>query len=173
MKKILNILLLSLSFQGFSCDCNGIMSIENAFKFSESIFIGKVISINKISKIKTLTYTSQEMLKDTLEEKWYDYLQSNALFEVQFIVQKSLKGITADTISIFTEISAASCGFPFKLKSLYFVYGDVKGLLIPGLGFQPQYIETIPKHYWTTHCGRTTERTNTELYELKRLNLVE
>lgn len=170
-RSIFTIILILTVQVSFSCSCSPSTIIE-VFNASKVVFIGKVFRIEKVSQFETLNDESKQFVLDSLSEsqlsrsdKWIN--------RVTISVTSELKGDIPDTVTIFTYISSASCGYNFKENNSYLVYGQSKGLFIPEHSNIRRKLNSPEHCYWSNLCLRNSDRPYIELNELKKQGLID
>lgn len=117
MKKIIIIFtLLYLSItNAYGCSCAWWATPYESYQSADTVFIGKVTSI------ETIEDTSTDVLpKKTGEFNFY--LAYDSKYITSFEVINHIKGNQNDIIQIHTQWNGASCGRNFDLNTEYFVY---------------------------------------------------
>lgn len=142
MRQIILIFLLIISYQNISaCTCD-YPDVNSAMKYNDAIFLGKVISIEKIEKPVLWT------VNDTVIIPFQN---------VKLIQQKIYKGrFQTDTITIQTENGTGMCGFPFQIGEQYIIYANWTTYNIVKENRKSQYL-------YTSICTRTTNDINKEI----------
>lgn len=100
MKILATILLLfSVSYLGYACDCNSIIGIKDA----KSVFEGKVIGIEKIET-------------------------PNTVYKIKFRISKVIKGQIKSSVIVVNNpsMSVAGCGVPFEIDGSYVVFTFIR-----------------------------------------------
>lgn len=121
-----------------ACSCIGETSATKAVKNAATVFVGKVISKEKIA----VAYPNQgpQFIFNIYHNKF------------TFKVLRKIKGeIVADNIEVITGMGSGDCGFQFMIGKEYVVYANWKD----------QYVnegERIPKFLFTNICTRTTNK---------------
>lgn len=166
--RILIILLLLSGRAALACICDGLVSVNDAYKASVIVVAGEVIS-----KTTEWTPDSSEIKKliESGEAKDSTEIKPTGLYltKVLLKVEKVYKGIaTSDTLTIYTGINGAACGSRFTAGEKYIIYGSSKTYF--GNTFMPE--ENYPSGqntYWTNSCTRTMLYNNTEAGELEKI----
>ena len=139
-----------------------------------SIIHGKVISREIVAFANTVKADKEDEIRNGLktDKQKLQLFDSDLIFEVRLQVLESLKGNIGDTVTIFTPIAGASCGYRFELGNEYIVYASAENSLFGFFLTESQRKEHIEKEntYWTSHCTRTAVYSKQEAEELKRLN---
>ncbi len=92
-----------------ACSCAGIPEFEASVASAEAVFSGVVESVEPVGD----------------DPHW-------SQFAVHFEVSAAWKGLTGETVTIFTSSSSASCGIDFQVGHAYLVYADAYSPLEPG-----------------------------------------
>ncbi len=113
MRKTLLILTLLFSIGSYACDCDGVLTVENAYEQYETVITGKIISVKPYdSKI----YPNGD---ETVEE------YSNVIVKIEII--NSFKGQSKNTIEIITGIGGGDCGYQFIVGEEYLIFAYDNG----------------------------------------------
>jgi hypothetical protein len=94
---------LAYGTSAFPCSCLPPGPPSEALEWATAVFLGRVEEITT-AKIPLAR-------GERLEER-----------KVLFSIQKSWKGKQGKTLTIFTNVSGASCGYPFRVGQEYLVY---------------------------------------------------
>ncbi len=104
----------------------------------------------------------------------FNFLNRTMFFEIKFEILEKYKGtVLRDTVTIYTEPKAASCGYKFEKGKIYIVYASKKSDI--GFMFLPR--DDIHKNlekentFWTSRCTPTTEYKRSEADELRKLKM--
>jgi len=119
--------------EAFSCSCMGTESVKKAFKRSEIVFVGTVISSQPY-----------ELKQEPLGEGFVDIYYHN---EVTFEVSEWFKGTSTATQKIYTGAGGGDCGFYFEVGEQYIVYATLDGV----------YKELGTSKMQTNICDRTNK----------------
>ena len=135
--------LLLTTLNSFGCSCFGTETVKQAFRTSDVVIYGEVISIGKHNLIQDLHYG------DTIE--WFTN-------KVTIRVATNLKNGSTEFVTVFTGIGDGDCGFNFQIGKSYLVYANNE-------------TQDEEKLLRTNICTRTTEATSDfeELKTLKKL----
>jgi hypothetical protein len=150
MRNLLNIfffLIILTAFDSHACSCFGKETIKQAYRTSDVVVSGEVVSIRKYNVI-------QEVFNgDTIE--WYRK-------EVTIKVANNFKNGNSEHIVVYTGLGGGDCGFNFEIGKSYLLYAN-KGT------------EDGVERLRTNICTRTSEiSTGTEeLEKLKKLAKLE
>lgn len=156
--------------QVYACKCDGSGSIKTSFTSAEGVVYGKVISKTLVPFTSTLRADKIEEIKIALK----DNEQKLALLEmlivkVELALVEKYKGVSySDTISFYTTMNGASCGYKFEVGQSYIVYfskSNLNFLFDSGSGGDIRK----EKIYWTNNCTRTSLFSKTEAAELRAL----
>jgi len=90
-----------------ACMCPNLDTPRQALEKSSSVFVGKVLSI-----------------EDAHPDPDRKLRSSADPVRITFDVTKVYKGPEGKTLNLTTETSSATCGYPFKVDSEYFVYAN-------------------------------------------------
>ncbi len=141
------IALLLTTLNSFGCSCFGTETVKQAFRASDVVIYGEVISIGKHNLSKELHYG------DTIE--WFTN-------EVTIKVTTNLKNGSAEFVTVYTGMGDGDCGFNFQIGKSYLLYANN----------ETQDGEELLR---TNICTRTAEVTSDldELTTLKKLAKLE
>jgi hypothetical protein len=135
-----------------ACSCSGESSVKDAAKYSEIVLNGVVLS--KTITMDLLTY-GVKVVGDPNLSLYTSMLAKTPIAVFKIRVLKIYKGkSSADTISVITAASGASCGIPFQIGANYIVYGTTDESLMRSNSFRRS--STNNKTYWTHRCSRTS-----------------
>jgi len=97
-----------------ACSCVGFgpACTEAVSPHATAVFLGTVESIQKAG------------LGESVDGREMSATFGGGLLEVKLRVQEAYKGVSSDTVSVFTNSSESACGFPFKMGEQYVVYGS-------------------------------------------------
>lgn len=135
------------TLNSFCCSCVGTETVKQAFRASDVVIYGEVISIGKHNLSEELHYG------DTIE--WFTN-------EVTIKVTTNLKNGNAEFVTVYTGMGDGDCGFNFQIGKSYLVYAKD----------ETQDGEELLR---TNICTRTAEVTSDfdELTTLKKLAKLE
>lgn len=165
---ILSVLIFGLTSKTvFACSCVGESSVEGAYKNSDIVISGQVISLT--DEYLPDSASIKEMIALGIPaEKIDKRLNGYYLKKVLIKVDRVFKGqTTSDTLTIYTGVGGGDCGYRFKAGQKYIIYGDTKSYL-SDFSKNPDF----PKGqnvYWTNICARTQEHNQTEIKELEKI----
>ncbi|MXW54591.1 MAG: hypothetical protein F4X44_08195 [Gammaproteobacteria bacterium] len=98
-----NLMLVPCAFSGWTCSCVE-ETLEIDFKDADLVFAGTVLH--------------------RCEPEGNGEVLTTDLIEVEFKLDKSWKGETGDNMTVSTEQTSASCGYPFKFGDRYVVFAS-------------------------------------------------
>jgi hypothetical protein len=134
------------------CDCV-LNDVRGSAKKADAVFVGKVISINKIEITDTRTFTHFPVF----------------VKRVEVAVERSFKGrIRTDVVVVYTAYEGTECGMEFILNERYVIYAsrDPEFAVQKVGAVQPLY---GPGIYWTNSCTRTRAYDEAEVKALEFL----
>lgn len=171
MKQVLTILgflvIGLLSENVFACSCVGKSTVKGAYKSSDIIMSGEVVSLTDeflpdSAKIKEMIALG---ISTDNQNKWlYGYSVKKVLIKVDNILKGQL---ISDTLTIITGLGGGDCGFEFKLGQKYIIYGFNKNYF--NVNFKNQDVINGQNVYWTNICTRTQEYNRNEFEKLVKL----
>jgi hypothetical protein len=131
------------------CDCKEPGSVKQSIENSNIVVSGTVSSISLTADLNNYIVIQG----DTTDNKYKRLKYSSRV--VKLIVTTLFKGqITADTLTIITPSSGASCGANFELGKQYIVYGTNEDHINYSINFKCK--AKYNNVYWTNLCTRTT-----------------
>lgn len=137
-----------------ACDCKPRKSITDAYNYSKSVIIGRILSVQQVVINESAIEDYNPGIKGILGERWMRYT---------LVVEETIKGIfTTDTVEVYTGLGVADCGFGFKVNEKYIVYG------IDGK-YNNTTFTIANKSLWTTVCSRTKLSDEKEIEQLRLL----
>jgi hypothetical protein len=161
-KLILLIILLGLVGHVYACKCGEKGTIKESFKYTDLIIYGKVLSKEIVSFEEAIkkdkTKDVKEKLKiDTIRLKRFE---SYRIYKLKLEVIKGYKGGEGkDTVTIFTTMNSASCGYKFQDDKTYIIYASKRSNVDGFIFAESDKNKGLEREntYWTTICTRTTE----------------
>lgn len=166
-------LIFGLSGPLLACKCNDPGTVKESFDIMPVIISGQVIKREIVSFAETIQTDKigeieQNLKSDTQRLNW---LRANFVFKIQLSVKEKFKGMNIpDTVTIYTTITGASCGYKFEEGNEYIIYGNMKGFYSVFLMEQDRKKRIEKEHtYWTNHCTRTRPYDSSEAEELRSL----
>jgi hypothetical protein len=172
---ILCVILIGIAEHALACKCaSDPRPIKEEFRDSELVIYGKVISKKSVTPSKTIKESEISEVRRRLknDKQKLTFFDTDYIFEVKIKVIEGFKRANlGDTVTIYTAITSASCGYAFETDKFYIVYALGKCYL--DFAFLPESDrnKNLEKEntYWTTHCSRTTGYTKQEADELRTL----
>ncbi|MBN7813715.1 hypothetical protein J0A68_22365, partial [Algoriphagus sp. H41] len=145
------LILILTTLNSFACSCVGTETIKQAFKRSEIVFVGTVVSSQPY-----------EQKQEPLGGGFIDIYYHN---EVTFEVTGWFKGKSTTSQIIYTGVGGGDCGFHFEVGEQYIVYATKDGV----------YMELGNSKMQTNICDRTNKLSEltedlTELGKLQKRN---
>ncbi|MDG1994534.1 MAG: hypothetical protein P8J16_08705 [Polaribacter sp.] len=113
MKKTILILILLFSIGSYACDCDGVLTVEKAYKQSEKVFTGKIISVKP--------YNSK------IYENGDETVEEYSTVSVKIEITSLFKGQSKNTIEIITGIGGGDCGYEFAIGEEYLIFAYDNG----------------------------------------------
>ena len=157
-----------------ACSCKGPMTINDAFKITETIIHGTVLQKSIVSFSKAMDQDKANSLRHALKEdqQRLELLESDFIVRVELLVAKVYKGnVSNDTINIYTSRTSASCGFTeFEVGKDFLIYASSQSHAFDffNRGSSNVRLEQENSH-WTNHCTRTKGFDVREAAELESL----
>jgi hypothetical protein len=147
-KLILGLVLMLTFSNSLACSCIGVMSVKKAIRKSDKVFIGKIISKEKIAIKRKL---------DGIETNIIHYY-----FKVTLIIEYSFKGkIESNIIEVITGTGGGDCGYGFEIDKKYVVYANKRNRFFIGGNKTKTFL-------YTDICLRTTEKVEEEKEEIEK-----
>src|SRR5687768_10924810 len=171
-KIILSVILLAVTGHVCACKCSGPGTVKEDFNRKDLVIYGNVISKVLVAPSQTIkeghVQDERTRLKD--DKRRLYFFDIDFIFEVKVVVFEKFKGENVrDTVTIYTAMKDASCGFPFEKDKSYIIYASRKSYM--DFAFLPEQDRNTnlekENTYWTTHCSRTTEFNKLEAEELR------
>ena len=173
LKLTLTTIVLGLFAQSYACKCGGPGTVKEAFKNHQLIVYGKVTSKDTV----VLSETIKEDDARDVRKRLRDDKQTLRSFEMTYvlkihleIIQKYKGDSLRGSIVIYTPLLTASCGYTFEEGKEYIVYASSNNFLsflFRKEGDNTRYEQD--SSFWTNHCTRTTEYTQSESDQLRAL----
>ena len=165
------LILISLLFTGLTiqqasaCSCVGESSVEESFRSSDVVAVGRVIQsdtdwIPDSARIKEMV--AHGFLADSLDKRLYGYYFTRVTVQIEKIYKGHAEG---DTLTVYTGMGRGDCGFRFRQGQQYVIYGHNKSYLDVLLDN-----ESLPNGrnvYWTNICTRTREADQEEIRRIE------
>jgi len=141
------LILLMISVNSYACSCGETESVKKAFKRSEIVFVGTVISSQPF-----------EVAKEKLGD---EFIEIDNNIEVTFEVSEWFKGTPQTTQTIYTGVGDGDCGIYFQEGQQYIIYATNEGI----------YFELGSSKFQTNSCDRTNQLLElpNDLTELRKL----
>jgi hypothetical protein len=173
LRVILETIILSLGGYAYACKCSDPGTVKDSYDNATTVVHGKVISRKVVSFAKTIKTDREDEIRNTLraDKKKLQLFESDLIFEIKIQIIEKFKHNIGDTVTIYTAISGASCGYRFEMEKEYIVYASNKSYAYHFFLTQSLIKENVEKEntYWTNHCTRTTWYYSKEADELKKL----
>lgn len=171
----LTILLLGVLGHSYGCKCDGPGTVKGSFGGSDVVVSGRVLSKELVPYSQTVKLDSVSEIKKRLngDKQKLKFFEMSYIFKIELEIDEKYKGINLrDTITIYTTINSASCGYKFEVGKSYIVYASNKSYLDFMFMNKVDLNTGIRREntYWTSHCTRTTEYNNLEASELRQLS---
>jgi hypothetical protein len=165
-----------LGFTGFcyACKCGGPGTVKSSFEGSHVVVSGRVLSKQLVPFSQTIRPDSVSAIRERFKDdkQNLEFFEMNYFFKIDLSIVDRYKGTDLpDTVTIYTSMHSASCGYKFELGKSYIIYASNSSHLSFmfndrfGLGKGSQKEDT----YWTNRCTRTTEYNSVEADELTLL----
>ena len=135
---------------------------------------GQVLSKELVPFSQTIRPDSVSAIKERLKDDKQNlqFFEMSYIFKIDLAIVERYKGTDLRaTVTIYTPMHSASCGYKFELGKSYIVYASKNSL---GFMFRDKVDLSNGSQkentYWTNHCSRTTEYNSTEAEELRLLS---
>ena len=169
----LTIMLFSFVGQSYACKCGGPWTVTESFKTTGFIMSGTVLRTQVVSFSTTITADKVDDVRGRLksDEQKLRYFDMPYIIKVDFVVREKFKGQLRDTVTIYTAMNSASCGYKFEKDKSYIIYASKRSDMdFMFLANEDRNKGLEKEHtYWTNHCTRTTDYNNLEADELRAL----
>lgn len=165
---ILGILVFGLTSKTvLACSCIGESTVEGAYKSSDIVVSGQVISttdeyLPDSARIKEMVALG--IPADKLDKRLNGFYLKKVLIKVETVFKGQT---TSDTLTIYTGVGGGDCGYKFKAGQKYVIYGDTKSYFADFS--KNQDFPNGQNVYWTNICTRTQEHNRTEIKELEKI----
>lgn len=164
---------LVMSSHCLACRCNDPGPVRGSYERKGIIVSAKVIRIDTVAYSETIL--ESEVKRTVLDLKddpgRLALFTSKSLLKVTVLVTERFKGEgIPNTITIYTPVLGASCGFRFQLNQEYIIYegGGLFGSLFFDGGKELKNLKK-PHTYWTHACTRTRVFDESEAKALRAL----
>ncbi len=174
LKLILTIILSIVIGYVYGCKCGGPGTIKESFKYTDLIIYGKVLSKKVVRYEESIKLDKIKDIKEKLDTLKLKYFESSNIYKIEMEVIKNYKGENLkDTITIFTSMFSASCGYNFQNDKTYIIYASKKCDLSVFFLPESERNKGVEKKdtYWTNICTRTTEFNKLEDEELTSIEM--
>lgn len=168
------IMVLGLTCEMYACKCDGTGTVKGSFNGSDVVISGRVLSKVIIPYSQAVNQDSVAAIKIRLK----DNKQKLQFFEMSYIVKveveitEKFKGVNLrDTVTIYTAMNSASCGYKFEIGKFYIIYTSRESYL------DSMFIGKVDRNkglelentFWTNICTRTTEFNSLEADQLREI----
>jgi hypothetical protein len=175
IRLLVTLILLGLVGEIYACKCDGTGTVKSSFNVSDAVISGRVISKEIVPYSQTVNQDSVSAIKSRLKDdkQKLQFFEMSYIVKVEFEIVEKYKGTNLrDTVTIYTAMNSASCGYKFDIGKSYIIYASRKSYL--DFMFMDKVDRNkgleIKNTYWTNICTRTTEYNNLEADELRALN---
>lgn len=165
-----------LGFTGFcyACKCGGPGTVKSSFEGSHVVVSGQVLSKEVVSFSQTIRPDSVSAIRERLKDDKQNlqFFEMSYIFKIDLEIVEKYKGTDLrDTVTIYTAMHRASCGYKFELGRSYIIYASNGSHLSFMFKDKVDLSKGSQKEntYWTNHCTRTTEYNSVEADELRLL----
>jgi hypothetical protein len=156
-----------------ACKCNGPGTVKESFDITPVIISGQVIKREIVSFAETIQSDKIEEIERNLKSdpQSLKLFRADLVFKIQLVVKETFKGLNIpDTVTIYTTITTASCGYKFEEGKDYIIYGSMECIYSFWLAEKDRKRNIGKEHtYWTDHCTRTRLYDGSEAEELRTL----
>jgi hypothetical protein len=170
----LAIILFLLVGRSYACKCDGTGTVKSSLNMSDVVVSGQVLTRELVSYSQTLNPDSVSSIKSRLKnnKQKLQFFEMNYIFKIELEITEKYKGvIIRDTLTIYTAMNSASCGYKFEVGKSYIVYASKKSYLNSMVLDKLDRNKNLEREntYWTNICTRTFEYNDSEATELKAL----
>ena len=172
---ILCVILIGITGQAWACKCASDPGpVKEEFKGSGLVIYGKVVSKTLVAPSKTIKENKVNEVRERLKEdkQKLAFFDTDYIFEVKIKVIEKFKGAyPGDTVTIYTAMKSASCGYAFETGKAYIIYALKRCYMDFAFLTESDRNKNLEKEntYWTTHCSRTAEYSKHEADELRAI----
>ncbi len=172
------ILLFGLFGRTYACKCGGTGTVETSFEGSSAVISGRVLMKEIVPYSQTVHQDSVSVIKNLLkdDQQKLQLFEMSSIVKIEIEVTEKYKGTNLkDTVSIYTAMYSASCGYKFEIGKSYIIYATATSYLDFMFKEKVKLNDGFQKEntYWTNHCTRTSEYNDIEASELKALGKIE
>ena len=124
MKKIVILWIIFILWNiSFACGCLGTSTVKGGLKYSNFVFLGKVIDSEPVSLLPK-DYVAYPWLTEEENEPFVKFREIfSKRMKYTFVVSEIFKGnITTDTIAVYSGFGNGDCGYTFHIGNEYIVY---------------------------------------------------
>jgi hypothetical protein len=174
LKLSLATILLGLIGQVYACKCGGPGTVKETYGSTDLIVYGKVLNKKTVPFIETLKDDKIKRVKENLKNDptRLERLNNFYVYKIELEIIRIYKGgQTKGTLTIYTAMTSASCGYKFENNKTYIIYSS-KGSNLDGFVLADSDINRglgKDNTYWTNICTRTAEYNKVEADELDEL----
>jgi hypothetical protein len=174
MRLVLIFTLIGLWGQLHACKCDYPPTVKESYYKMDFIIHGRVTKKEIVSFHETYKTDKAIEIKERLktDERSLAFYLSEQVAKVTIEIIEVFKGESNNkTITIYTSISDASCGYNFDVNSDYLIYASRKGFFNFRFLKESERQEDVVKEnsYWTHICTRTKNHDKIEIKELRQL----
>jgi hypothetical protein len=169
------VILIGIAWNACACKCaSDPGTVREEFKCYGLVIYGKVISKVLVAPSKTIKENKVNEVRTRLKDDRQKlvFFDTDYIFEVKIKIIEKFKGTDiGDTVTIYTAMKSASCGYAFEKDKAYIIYASKRCYM--DFAFLPESDrnKNLEKEntYWTTYCSRTAEYSKHEADELRIL----
>lgn len=168
-------LLIFVAKPSYPCKCGGPDTVEGSFASSDVILSGLVLCKELVPFTQTVIPDSVSAIIDRIkdDEQKLDFLKKSYVYKIELEVSEKYKGTNiCDTLTIYTSMNSASCGYKFEERKSFIIYASKKSYLEFMFMGTSESNKGFGKEgtYWTNQCTRTTEYNDAEAEKLRLLS---
>ncbi len=174
IRLLVTLILLGVVGEIYACKCDGTGTVKGSFISSDAVISRRVLSKEIVPYSQTINQDSVSAIKSRLQDdkQKLQFFEMNHIIKIELEIVENYKGTNLrDTVTIYTAMNSASCGYKFDIGTSYIIYASKKSymdFMFMDKVDRDKGLE-IENSYWTSICTRTTEYNNLEADELKVL----
>lgn len=163
MKKLAALFLLCLSSViSIACYCGGKKGVSQEVMLRDVIIEGKILSKDSIMYVDSIAIKNNEKYKDMIRESQMVYFPV-----VKYLVKvdTAYKGLTNDSIKVYSLLRSGNCGMERQIDSTYIFYLNNNHRISDKMHLLPDG-ENV---FWILGCTRTSLVNKLERKKLRKV----
>lgn|SRR5690606_2082625 len=174
IRLLATLMLLGLLGETYACKCNDSGTVEGSFNISDIVVSGRVLTKEIVPYSQTVNPDSVPAIKARFQgdKRRLKSFETTYLVKAEVEIVEKYKGVNLrDTVTIFTAVHSASCGYKFEVGRSYIIYASRRsylGTIVMAEADTGKGLE-LENTYWTNICTRTAEYDYAEAAALRAL----